>query len=288
MARSATADGIWAQEAHDLARGIAGGLLFGVPLLYTMEVWWLGGTTSPPRMLVILGVTLVPVTLLIHSAGFKHRDEARIVDSVIDAMEALALGLVIAAVVLVLLHEIGPDTPAVEAVGKVVHEAAPFAVGAAVASHVFANARGDNAKSSRRRSDRSGLQDTASDMGATLIGSLFVAFNIAPTEEVPMLATASTGPSLLGMIALSLAASYAIVYVAGFGDQQRRREQKGIFQHPVTETVVSYILALISAGFMLWFFRNLSAPASWSTALSEIVVLGLPAAVGGAAGRLAA
>ncbi|MBW3537844.1 MAG: DUF2391 family protein, partial [Actinobacteria bacterium] len=111
---------------------------------------------------------------------------------------------------------------------------------------------------------------------------------VAPTEEIPMLATASTGPSLLGMVALSLAASYAIVYVAGFGDQQRRREQKGIFQHPVTETVVSYILALVSAGFMLWFFRNLSAPASWSTALSEVVVLGLPAAVGGAAGRLAA
>ncbi|MBW3537739.1 MAG: TIGR02587 family membrane protein, partial [Actinobacteria bacterium] len=63
MARSATAEGIWADESQDLARGIAGGLLFGVPLLYTMEVWWLGGTTSPPRMLVILGVTLVPVTL---------------------------------------------------------------------------------------------------------------------------------------------------------------------------------------------------------------------------------
>ena len=288
MAPSAKVDQVWAQEAQDVARGIAGGLLFGVPLLYTMEVWWLGGTTSPPRMLIILGVTLLPVTLLIHSAGFRNQKETRIVDSARDAVEAVALGLVMAAIVLVLIHEIGTDTPVVEAAGKLVHEAAPFAIGAAVASHVFANSRGDNGKSSSSSGDRTELQESVADMGATLIGSVFIAFNIAPTEEVPMLATASTGPSLLGLVALSLCASYAIVYVAGFGDQKRRREQKGIFQHPVTETVVSYILALLSAGLMLWFFRNLSAPESWSSALSEIVILGLPAAVGGAAGRLAA
>ena len=36
---------------------------------------------------------------------------------------------------------------------------------------------------------------------------------------------------------VSLVISYGIVFEAGFGDQQARREQQGILQHPVTETM---------------------------------------------------
>ncbi|MDQ3135846.1 MAG: TIGR02587 family membrane protein, partial [Acidobacteriota bacterium] len=30
------------KSLQEYARGVAGGLLFSLPLLYTMEVWWMG------------------------------------------------------------------------------------------------------------------------------------------------------------------------------------------------------------------------------------------------------
>lgn len=86
-------------------------------------------------------------------------------------------------------------------------------------------------------------------------------------------------------MAASLAISYLIVFVAGFSGEQQRRDQAGVLQHPITETVVCYLVALVSAITMLALFHRLRGP--WTLDLSRAVVLALPAAVGGAAGRLA-
>jgi putative integral membrane protein (TIGR02587 family) len=89
------------------------------------------------------------------------------------------------------------------------------------------------------------------------------------------------------MMGASLLISYGIVFEANFADQQRRRQQQGIFQQPISETVASYLVSLIAAGFMLWFFQQLSFADPWPMWLSHTLILGLPATVGGAAGRLA-
>ena len=101
-----------------------------------------------------------------------------------------------------------------------------------------------------------------------------------------MLTSALGTIGVLGVMAFSLVVSYVIVYEAGFGDEEKRRQERGVLQHPLTETAVSYVVALAIAALMLLFFGGLAgAPASW--ALQQTVVLGLPAAIGGAAGRLA-
>ena len=64
-----------------------------------------------------------------------------------------------------------------------------------------------------------------------------IAFNLAPTDEIPLLAAAASPPWQLVMIATSLLISYGIVFQAGFFDQQKRKQQKGIFQRPSSETV---------------------------------------------------
>jgi putative integral membrane protein (TIGR02587 family) len=78
-----------------------------------------------------------------------------------------------------------------------------------------------------------------------------------------------------------------VVFEAGFADAKKRREQKGLFQRPLTETVVSYLVALVMSALMLFLFQNLHLADPWTVSLSHVIVLGLPAAVGGAAGRLA-
>lgn len=273
----------WRDEVDDAVRGVSGGLLFGIPLLFTMELWWIGAAARPVPLAGVLLVTFAAVVVLTKAAGFRRSADVRWSDVLVDSVEAVALGLICVAGVLVLLREITTATPLGEAVGKVVYAAAPFSLGVAVARHVLRQGRDDSV-------DDTGAgghpHPTFADLGATAVGALFVGLNIAPTEEVPMLTAALAPPALLAMMAASLVASYAIVYEAGFGDQAKRRHQEGVLQHPLTETVVAYLVALGSAALMLFFFGGLAGdPAAW--ALSQVVVLGLPAAVGGAAGRIA-
>jgi putative integral membrane protein (TIGR02587 family) len=143
-----------------------------------------------------------------------------------------------------------------------------------------------NAQTKQSRS-KNELNGTVADVGATLIGGIIVAFSIAPTDEVPMLSASTSGPWLLALMAASLLISYNIVFVANFSNQKKRQQQQGIFQHPFSETVISYLVSLIAAALMLWFFDKLDLSDPWSTWLSYTIVLGLPTTVGGAAGRLA-
>jgi putative integral membrane protein (TIGR02587 family) len=271
----------------DLVRGVAGGMLFGIPLLYTMEVWWIGAATTATNMAVVLLFTLAAALLLVRTAGFHRTSEMRSSDVFVGAVEAVALGVVSATVVLVLLREITSETPFAAALGKIIYEAAPFAIGVAVARHVFNRSRDESDEKSGRSTDRDGVRGTVADLGATFIGALFIAFNIAPTAEIPMLAAASSPLALLAVMGASLVISYGIVFEAGFGDQKKRREQRGVLQHPATETMAAYLVALAGAALMLMFFRNVQPGDPSPQLISHVVLLGLPAAVGGAAGRLA-
>jgi putative integral membrane protein (TIGR02587 family) len=276
----------WATEAVDVLRAVAGGMLFGIPLIYTMEVWWVGGTTSPARMLLVLGLTFVPVLILNRTGGFRADSDVSWGDAAKDTIEAIAIGLLSVAAILVLLQEITLQTPVTEGLGKIVYESTPFGIGVALAHHFLTRGRDDDDEDTGD-DDEGGLNATLADMGATAIGAVFIAFNIAPTDEVPMITAALAPGWLLGFVAASLAISYAIVFEAGFSNEEQRRSQDGVLQHPLTETVAGYLLALAAAAVMLWFFQRIGEGEPAGVSLNHVVVLGLPAAVGGAAGRLA-
>lgn len=306
---------MWSRELDDLVRGASGGFLFGIPLLYTMEVWWIGSYATPLRMLLALAATFSVVLLLNRTAGFRRTEAIRLRDAAMDSVEALAIGLVCTAIVLLLLREINVDTPVDEMLGKIIFESVPFALGVALANQFLQGSReGDNSRAnnggdessandsdhdsgararrhespSQRANGRAGdLNATLADIGATLIGALIIAFNIAPTDEIPMLA-AAIGPAwLLLLIAASLIISYGIVFEAGFRNQRQREQQRGIFQRPLSETVAAYLVALLAALAMLWFFNQLTFDDPWQLWLRYTLILGLPATIGGAAGRLA-
>ncbi len=267
-----------------MVRAGSGGMLFGIPLLYTLEVWWTGSHTTPAQALAVLGLTFVPVLLLNRTAGFRSMRDVRLRDAAMDTVEAIGLGLVLVFAVLVLLREITVDTPMAMGLGKVVYQAMPFCIGIAVAHHFLRGSR-DAPDDADTGSRGVGLHATVADLGAAFIGSVFMALNIAPTDEVGLLAAAMSPQWLLAVVVASLVISYGIVFAAGFVGQDRRHTQVGVFQRPTTETVACYLVALFSSALLLWFFQRAGAP--WSLSLGQVVVLGLPAAVGGAAGRLA-
>jgi putative integral membrane protein (TIGR02587 family) len=284
-------DGPWRAEVTALVRAASGGLLFGVPLLYTMEVWWTGSHTTPRQMLAVLALLSIPVLALNKTTGFRRSRDVRTRDAVADTVEALAVGIIVTAVVLALLQELTPDTGLRSGLGKIVYEAVPFCLGVGVARHFLHGGRADPDDADGSATDGDGddeaaaLHPTLSDLGATVLGATFISLSIAPTDEVPMIASAMSPAWLLALVAVTLLTSYAIVFAADFHGQEGRHTQEGAFQRPITETLVSYLVSLVVAGLLLWLFQRGIRPSA--DLLTRVVVLGFPAAVGGAAGRLA-
>lgn len=282
----------WSEELTDLARAATGGLLVGVPLLYTMEVWWTGERVRPVPGLVLLGASFLVLVVLNRTAGFRRSRDVRLADAAMDASVALALSLLITTAILILLREIDGGTPAGLAISKVVHQAFPFSIGVGVARHFLAESRddggGDEDEDGRRSRSENGdrrLNATLSDMGATVLGAAIVSASIAPTDEIPMLDAQMDTHWVLALLGASMVISYVVVFVAGFAGERQRRAQQGWLQHPITETVACYLVSLVCAVALLWAFHRTEG--STALTLSHAVVLGLPASIGGAAGRLA-
>jgi putative integral membrane protein (TIGR02587 family) len=283
--------GSWTTELINLVRAASGGLLFGIPLLYTVEVTWTGQHTSALQALIVLAASLVLLTVLNRTAGFRSHADTTLRDAAMDAVEGVALAIVLVLAVLALLGTYDSSTPILVILGMTVYEVLAVCVGIGVATHLLRekgdddgdedDRRGGNARSTHPKP----LNATVADLGASLIGAVFIALSIAPTDEVELV-SASRGPVwLLAIMATSLVIAYAIVFVAGFTGQSRRRSAPGLLQHPVIETLASYVVALIAAAAMLWLFQRADTPSH--VTLSHVIVLGLPAAIGGAAGRLA-
>lgn len=290
--RSRRRKNTWANEIDDLIRGMAGGFLFGIPLLYTMEVWWIGSFSTPPRMLSAMLGTFLVVFLLNRTAGFRKSQGVGPLEAFMDTVQAIAIGLICTILILFLLREVSLNSPLEEALGKIIFEAIPFTLGVALANQFLSGDRlgkdGDEESGPKDFvSEQDNLNETLSDIGATLIGATIIAFNIAPTDEVTMLASAVSGPWLLALMAASLLISYGIVFEAGFANQQKRQQQPGIFQRPLSETIASYLVSLMASALMLFFFQQLGFDDPWTMWLNYTLILGLPATIGGAAGRLA-
>jgi putative integral membrane protein (TIGR02587 family) len=285
--------GSWAAELVSLVRAASGGLLFGIPLLYTVEMAWTGQHTSPRQALLVLATSIVLLTVLNRTAGFRAHADATFRDAAMDAIEGVALAIVIVLAVLALLGVLDSSTPLMVIAGTTVYNVLAVCIGIGVATHLLRDNDDDedsgdsDGQRSRRspRPDRMPLNTTVADLGASLVGAVFIALSIAPTDEVELISASRSPLSLLAIMAASLVIAYAIVFIAGFTGQARRRTSPGLLQHPVIETVASYVVALVAAGGMLWLFQRADAPSP--VTLANVVVLGLPAAIGGAAGRLA-
>ena len=77
---------------REYARGIAGGLMFSLPLLYTMEVWWTGFVAEPMRLLALRRGD-VRAAARLQSLRRPASATLRWQEVVIDSVEEMGLGL---------------------------------------------------------------------------------------------------------------------------------------------------------------------------------------------------
>lgn len=281
----------WLKETRELVSATSGGFLFGVPLLYTMEVWFIGSYVESPILLMILGLTFAILFLLNRVEGFRSRDAETVLESIAETIETLAIAIVCATLILIILQRIEWGTPLNELLGKIIFEAVPFSFGIALSRSILSGDPDINLNNTTHPTTNKPQKliwtDTLADLSATLVGAIFIAFSIAPTDEVAMLASAASPPWLLIIICASLLITYSIVFVSGFTNQNKRRHQQGIFQKPQSETLIYYLISLLTSALMMWFFQKLTVEDPWSVWLRYSIILSLPASIGGAAGRLA-
>ncbi|MEX2237984.1 MAG: TIGR02587 family membrane protein [Dehalococcoidia bacterium] len=272
------------ERIEDLETGFAGGFLFGIPLIYTMEAWDVGASIEPWLLAIFFIAVLAVNIVLIRISGFKDEKARRF--PLAEAIEAMAIGIVGCAVVLLIIDRVNFSTSPDVWVGRVLIESIPFSLGVCI-SNLLLKHRGDTRLGERDDGGQTETQALLSDVGATMVGAAFVSYAISPTDEIDLLASALGPLHMMWLVVFSLVASFVIVFQSEFSNAQGRRSQPGAFQQPITETVLAYVVSLLIATFLLLAFNQIEASNHWRVTLDHVLVLGLPAAIGGAAGRLA-
>jgi putative integral membrane protein (TIGR02587 family) len=267
------------ESLREYGRGLAGGLLFSLPLLYTMEVWWVGFIAHPERLLAYVAFIFLLLLGYNRFAGIRH--DANWAEVAIDSVEELGLGVVTAGVLLFVLGRITANDSFDEALGKIVIEAGIVAIGFSVGTAQLGAVRpGELGEGPRGRRDRG----PASQVVLAFCGAVLFAANVAPTEEVLMIAVETSPWRLLGVAAISIAVASTILYFSDFARSESFVLAKT--GHDVLiGSVVTYGIALVAAGAILWFFGRFDGHAP-DVCVRETVVLGLPGALGASAGRL--
>jgi putative integral membrane protein (TIGR02587 family) len=259
-----------------LARAFGGALLFSFPLLMTMEMWSLGMTVDRWRLVIFLVLTIPMLIGLSYYSGFEPT--FRLKDEVLDALAAFGVGFLLSAALLAVFGVLSGDGVGSQAAwGKISLCAAPAAIGALLAGKQLGE-RGPG----RREKARAG---TMGELFLMAVGATFLAFNVAPTEEMILIAYQMGPLQTLLLMTASIVLLHLYVYRLGFPGQARRREAGGFRRTFVAFTAPGYGVALMVSLYMLWTFGRTDGVAPHEIA-TMTVVLGFPAALGAATARL--
>lgn len=260
-----------------LARAAGGALVFSLPLWMTEETWHLAYTVDPGRLALFVGLACPLLVALSHVAGFESTLGLR--DDVVDAAVAWAVGFATSAAGLALLGQLGPGVSYRESVGRLALHAVPGSIGALLAQGQFNTGGGDGGERGERPSTY------ASQLVVMLAGALFLAFNIAPTHEVELIAVLVSPWHALALVAVSLAVMHAFVYALQDADDEPPGPGTPAWSAFLRYTVPGYAIALLVSAYVVWTFGRADG-AALESAVRMAVVLGFPASVGAAAARL--
>lgn len=273
-------------------RGLASAFLIGIPLVFTVDSWWLGEQTSPLDALVLLivaySLTLVAVYWIGFRKGLRHGWQ-----HVGDALEALAIAILAIAVIYWTLGQIGDGQAASIAVGRIAVAASPVAFGVAIANHLLPRdgsrilPEAGDAYFLRHRSAHTAKQQVLLELVAASAGALFICFSIVPVDDLGTIATEIPARNIPLIILLSLLVSYSVVFAAGFRGEHVRHRVQNPLQQPLVETVIAYLVALCISVITLWLFDRIGADTDFWEIYTKTVLLAFPGSMAAAAGRLA-
>ncbi len=271
------------QSLQEYGRGIAGGLLFSFPLLYTMEVWWTGFIASPFQFILVIVFTFI--LLLGYNRFAGMHPEATWKDVLVDSVEDLGIGFFLAFTLLFMLRRIDfHEMSMLEIMGKVVIEAMVISIGVSVGTAQLGVDNGDSQDEEAKDLKKKRQSGLLSLIVLGICGSVLIGGNVAPTEEVLVVGTEAHPGNVLAMALVSLAMSVLILFYSDFEGTGKKSGKPDLFTI-TQQTCVCYVVALSTSALLLWFFGRLDGVSFW-TGLAQTVALGVLSSLGTSAGRL--
>ncbi|HYO15977.1 MAG TPA: TIGR02587 family membrane protein [Thermoanaerobaculia bacterium] len=276
------------QSLQEYARGVVGGLLFSLPLIYTMEVWWAGFIARPSHLLLYFGAGFLLLFGYNRYAGL-HED-ASWWEVAFEAVEEMGLGFLVAAGTLWLLGRLNAGMPSEEILGKIVVEGVMAAIGVSVGAAQLGNAggKGNGGSNQGMKGEENGEEPPglAAQLVLAACGAVLFASNIAPTEEILMIAVETSPWKILGLALLSLVLGGVILFQSDFRGSQRQTPDDSRNSFTVASRITAnYAVALVTSALILWFFGRFDGM-SVGTCVAQTVVLGVAGSLGASAGRL--
>lgn len=257
-----------------LARGFAGANIFAIPLYMTMEMWWLGYTMDRIRLAIFLVAAFPLLVALARVSGFRESG-AGLLDHIVDAFVAYAIGFLAPAIPLALFSLFEPARGFDSLVALLALQAVPSAIGAALARSLLGR-------------EGNGTPDAVSYGQELMVmagGGLYLAFNLVPTEEVSMLAARITGWHALGLLGFTLVLMHAFVYGVAFRGEEHAPRGQTVIGEFFRFTVVGYALVLALGLFLLWTFGR-TDHLGLTAEVKALCIVAFPAGLGAAAARL--
>lgn len=259
--------------AKSLARAFAGSIIFGLPLLMTMELWWMGFHLERWRLLQFVAVNFLLLIGLSRVSGFEPT--ASLLDDVLDALSAYAVGVIAALLVLFLFGVLGPGMGLQEMAGKVAIQSVPASFGAMIAAKQLGDQDEDEEQPDR--------DSYPGELFMMIAGALFLAFNVAPTEEVAQISFMMAPWQEIALVLVSVALLHALVYNVGFkGEHEGQDGPTSVF---FRFTLPGFAIAVLVSLYVLWTFGRTEGVAVPQMA-AMVAVLAFPASVGAAIARL--
>ncbi|MFB4375453.1 TIGR02587 family membrane protein [Agrobacterium sp. CR_3] len=265
-----------------LARGTAGALLFALPMLMTMEMWFLGLYVDSWRLLLLCILNLPLLLLLARRIGFENIHSWN--QALRDAITAYGLGIAVSAAVLLLFGILNDQITASNIVAKIALQSVPASIGALLGRSQLGQ---HSDAEDEEEGEYSGETGYLHELFMMVVGALFLSLNVAPTEEMILIAYKVTPYHILALCLLSVAIMHGFVYALHFKGSHQLHEGQKWWQSFIRFTLPGYVIAIAIAIsiYTLWTFERLDHT-SLSQIMNAAVILGVPASIGAASARL--
>lgn len=261
----------------DLGRAFAGALIFSISLLMTMETWRLGFYMARGRLALFVIINLALLVGLAHYRGFHKTLTLR--QAVVDAFVGYAVGVITGALFLMLFGVIEWGMSADEIVGMVAMQAISSSIGALLARGQLGGDQEEDSTQEERQTPY------WAEIFLMVVGALFVAYTVAPTEEMMLIGYRMTPWHGIAAVLVSLIIMHAFVYLVEFRGQESAPEGTSPWRLFVSFTVVGYLAVFLTSLYLLWTFGRTDG-VDFSMVVMYGVVLSVPGALGAAAARL--
>lgn len=263
-----------------IARGLGGALLFALPMLMTMEMWQLGLYANPMRLALLCLLNIPLLIGLAYRIGFERMTGWT--QTLRDAAIAFALGIVLSAMILWLFGLLTAELPLTHGIAMIALQAVPASIGALLGrSQLGARSEQDE----QEEGEYDGERGYFNELFMMVVGALFMGLNVAPTEEMILIAYRIAPVQTVMILILSIGIMHGFVYSIHFKGGHRVKEGAPWWSSLIRFTLPGYVVAFLTSAYTLWTFERLD-DGSIEQMVTTIVVLSFPAAIGAASARL--